>query len=127
MAADDFTLLPTWVKPPQPPKYVNIITKTETGKKDYTNLSSDPEEIYTLEFQGLSDANTKIVRDHYKARYGGYDDFAWKNAYIPDYIIALLGLTTNDLTGRWVDNSLKITPNSKYYDVTIQFIKNQVT
>ena len=122
MAADDFSLMPTWVYPEEP-EYHNIITPSESMKKEYLNLSVTPIEKFRLVFEGLSDANFKVIRDHVKGRYGGYDSFAWLNAYIPAYVLAFLGLTTENLTGRWVDGSFKATPKANYFDVEITFEK----
>ena len=122
MAADDFTLLPTWVYP-DVPEYHNIETQSESMKKEYYNLSSTPVERFRLKFEGMSDANFKILFDHYKGRYGGYDEFAWLNAYIPAYIKTLLGITTEDLTGRWVNGSLKFDPKPKSWDAEVVFEK----
>jgi hypothetical protein len=122
MAADDFQLLPTWVYPEEP-EYHNVETPSESMKKEYMNISSNAVERYKLVFEGLSDANMKTLRDHYSGRYGGYDSFAWKNAYIPGYLLTLLGLTTEDLTGRWVQGSFKYDPQPHSWDAEIVFEK----
>lgn len=120
MAADDFSLMPTWVEN-EPPEFHNVITQTEGFKKDYQNISVNAIEKFKLIYTGLSDANAKVLRDHYNARYGGYDSFAWKNAYIPTFLKNILGLTTEDLTGRWIDGSLSLRVRSSCYDAEIVF------
>lgn len=120
MAADDFALTPTWVYPEEP-EFHTIVTQTEGFKKDYQSVSSNAVTKFRLAFIGLSDANTKTLRDHYNARYGGYDEFSWLNANIPTYIKSLLGLTSEDLTGRWVQGSFRITPKATVYDAEITF------
>ena len=118
----DFTYMPTWVDVLEP-KYPNIITQSENYKKDYQNLDPDPLERFRLKFLGLSDADAKSIYDHYKGEKGGYSSFAWKNAYIPDYIISHLALGTNDLTGHWVEGSFRQTPNAYSWDIEIEFEK----
>ena len=122
MAADDFEIMPTWVYPEEP-IYPNVITESENYKKDYQNLDTTPLERFKLVFEGLTDAQAETIYEHYKGRYGGYDSFAWKNSYIPSYIIDLLDLSTSDLTGRWIEGSFNIKPRAKSYDIEIVFEK----
>lgn len=122
MAADDFTLMPTWVDPLEP-EYNNVITPTESMKKEYMNISANATEKFKLRYEGLSDANFKTLFDHYKGRYGGYDVFAWKNAAIPAYILTLLGLTTEDLTGRWVEKTFQFSPEPHSWTAEVVFEK----
>ena len=119
MAADDFTLKPNWVEPLEP-EYNSVITQTESMKKEYMNISTNPTEKFKLRFLGLSAANFKILFDHYKGRYGGCDSFKWMNAYIPSYLLTLFSLTTEDLNGRWVEKSLKF--NADYNSWTAEII-----
>lgn len=116
----DFTLVPTWVHPEEP-EFHNIETQSESMKKEYYNLSTSAVEKFRLVFEGLSDANFKTLRDHYMGRYGGFDSFLWKNSAIPEDIKTLLGLTTNDLTGRWVTGSFKHTPKPHSWEAEITF------
>jgi len=120
MAADDFTITPTWVDV-LAPLYPNIITVSENYKKDYQNLSGVPVEKFRLRFNGLSDANAETLYEHYKGRYGGYDDFAWKAANIPSYINDYCDLGGTDLTGRWIDKSWKDAIQSRAHNVEIIF------
>jgi len=122
MADDDFTLSPTWVDVLEP-EYANVITETDTMKKDYQNLSTTPLEQFVLRFEGLSDANAEVLYEHYKGRYGGYDAFAWLNANIPAYIIDILDLGSSNLSGRWVPGSLKLTPKARSWNAEITFEK----
>jgi len=122
MPADDFSLKPNWVHPLEP-TYNNVITQSESMKKEFLNLSTTGEERFRLEYKGLTDANFKTLYDHYKGRYGGYDSFLWLNAYIPAYILTLLGLTSENLEGRWVDGTFKFIPKSSSWDAEITFEK----
>ena len=123
MAADDFALTPTWVYPEEP-EYHNVITQAESQKKDYQNVSTTSIEKFKLKFEGMSDANFKIFYDHQKGRYGGYDLFAWLNANIPAYIKTLLGITSENLSGRWISGTFKFTPKAHSWDAEIIFEKN---
>ena len=60
MAADDFTITPSWVDV-HCPEFHNIITQSESMKKDYQNLSTTSVQRFTLKFLGLSDANTELM------------------------------------------------------------------
>ena len=116
----NFELIPTWVTP-EAPEYHNVITESESMKKDYQNLSTTPVEVFVLEFTGLSDANFKILYDHYYSEYGGYAEFNWLNAKIPGYLKVLLGITDGNLTGRWVKDSFSFTLKPHSWDAKIKF------
>lgn len=116
MAADDFSLVPTWVIP-EPPEFHNVITPSKSFKKEYINVSATPIERYKLIFTGLSDANYGTLRSHVKARYGGYDVFAWIS--VPSYIES-----GANMTGRWVDGTLDAQPRANGWDVEIIFEKD---
>jgi len=118
----DFQLMPTWVDPLEP-EYHNVITPTESMKKEYMNISTNATEKFKLKFEGLSDANFKILFDHYKGQYSGYAVFDWKNAYIPGYLKTLLGITSGDLTGRWVEKSFKFSPKAHSWTAEVVFEK----
>lgn len=119
----DFALTPTWVFPERP-EYHNVITQSESMKKEFFNISSTPTEKFQLKFEGMSDANFKILYDHQKGQYGGYALFNWLNANIPAYIKTLLGLTTENLSGRWVDDTFNFNPKSHSFDAEIIFEKD---
>lgn len=118
----DFQLLPTWVEPLEP-EYNNLITPTDSMKKEYMNVSTNATEKYKLKFEGLSDANFKTLFDHYKGQYSGYASFAWKSAYIPAYLKTLLGIGASDLTGRWVEGTFKFSPDPHSWTAEVVFEK----
>uniref|UniRef100_A0A6M3IG39 Uncharacterized protein n=1 Tax=viral metagenome TaxID=1070528 RepID=A0A6M3IG39_9ZZZZ len=122
MAADDFTITPTWVDVVDP-IFNNVVTLSENYKKDFQNISDIPIERFVLRFIGLSDADAETVYEHYKSRYAGYDDFAWKTAAIPTYINGFCDLGGADLAGRWIDGSLKITHGAYHVDMELTFEK----
>lgn len=102
MAADDFSLSPNFVTELDP-IYNNVITESESMKKEFLNLSTTALQRYELKFSALTTANKDVLIGHYKARYGGYDSFIWTS--VPAYIES-----GSNITGRWVDGSLQITP-----------------
>jgi hypothetical protein len=119
----DFTLTPTWAYPEEP-EFHNVITQSESMKKDYQNISTTAVQRFILEFTGLSDANFKTLYDHYNGGYGSYDLFNWLNANIPGYLKTLLGITSENLSGRWVDGSFSFKLKSHSWDAKIKFEKN---
>lgn len=121
----NFTLTPTWVIPEEP-EYHNIESQSDLMKKEYFNMSSTPTERFKLKFDGLSDADLKTLYDHYRGQYGGYGLFSWLNANIPAYLKTLLGITTSDLSGRWVDRSFKFNPRAHHWTAEIIFEKDVV-
>jgi len=102
MAADDFTMTPNEAIEIVP-DYHNIITPSESMKKEFLNIAATPLQRYRLKFKTLTTANKDVLLAHYKARYGGYDEFIWTS--VPAYIES-----GANITGRWVDGSLDITP-----------------
>lgn len=122
MAAGDFTLTPTWVYP-EARIFHNIVSQSESMKREYLNVSVTGVERFVLRYEGMTDANFETLFEHYNARYGGYGSFAWKNANIPLYIIDVLDLGASDLTGRWVDGSFKFVPQSHSWNAEIMFEK----
>jgi len=98
----DFTLIPSEVIELDP-IYNNVITESESMKKEFLNLSATPLQRYQLKFKALSTTDKDTLLTHYKGRYGGYDAFTWTS--VPSYIES--GVNIN---GRWVDGSLKISP-----------------
>jgi hypothetical protein len=85
-------------------------------KKEYFNLSATPVEKYQLEFKVRNDAERDVILTHYKDQSGGFFPFSWQS--VPDYI----GSGAN-ITGRWIDKSLQMTPVSNKWRVTIDFEK----
>ena len=120
MAGENFTLMPTWVIP-EAPKYNIIVTQTESMKKEYFQLGDTPVEAFIFKFDGLSDTNFKVLYDHYKSQSSGYALFSWINAYIPEYVKVLLGITIGDLSGRWGKDSFKFKPKPKHWTAEILF------
>lgn len=116
-AGDAFTMDPTQVIPEEP-IYNNVITLSETMKKDYQNISSTPIKKYKLIFEALTTTNKDAFLTHYNDQYGGYHSFSWTS--VPSYI----GGGTN-ITGRWVADSLEITPIlSTVWKISIIFEKD---
>jgi len=122
MAADDFTLIPTWVIP-FAPEFHNIITQSESMKKNYQNLSSNPVMKFKLIFEKLGDTNFWTLHNHYYGRYGGYDSFSWQS--VPSYIDTNQDGTPDgtDMTGRWVEGSFQFQPESRSWSAEIVFEK----
>ena len=106
-AGGDFTLHPELVVTLEP-QYYNIITPSESQKKEYMNISATPIERFQLFFKALTDTDRDTLIAHYKDNYGGYHSFPWKS--VPTYINS-----GANKTGRWVDGSLKMDPTHKEY------------
>ncbi len=102
MAADDFATTPHEVVE-ENPIYNNVITPSESMKKEYLNLSATALQRYRLTFKNCTTAEKDAIVSHYQGRYGGYDSFIW--TAVPAYIES-----GANITGRWVDGSLKIMP-----------------
>ena len=115
-AGDAFTLVPKGVTTEEP-QYHNIITPSESMKKDFMNISSTPVERWKLKFD-LSNTDRDILKAHCNDQYGGYHSFSWQS--VPAYI----GGGSN-ITGRWIGGSLTMTPMSGMrWDCTIIFEKD---
>jgi len=106
-AGDDFTLTPNVVIT-YPPAYYNVITQSESGKKEYMNIASTPTEKYELQFNALTNSQRDTLLTHYKDNYGEYHSFSWKS--VPSYVNS-----GADMTGRWVDGSLRMSPVGNLY------------
>ena len=104
-AGDAFSLTPNKVSPHEP-LYHNVITASESQKKEYLNMSATPILRYTLKFNVLSLTDMQTLRDHYKDQSGGYYLFSWQS--VPTYIDS-----GANISGRWVDKSFKRTPAGK--------------
>jgi len=101
------------------PVYNNISSQSDSMKKEFFNMSAQPLQRYELKFKGLSTADKEILLSHYKARYGGYEEFVWTS--VPSYIESGV-----NITGRWVDGSLEIAPiNEQLWSCSI-FIEKSV-
>ena len=98
----DFTMIPNEVVE-ETPIYHNIFSQSDFMKKEFFNITGTPLQRYKLKFKALSTVDKDVLLSHYKACYGGYDEFEWTS--VPSYIE--LGV---NITGRWVGRSLKIIP-----------------
>jgi len=115
MAADDFALKPIWMEPKQI-GFSNIITQSESNKKEYLNVSTTSVDIYTCTFV-LSDTDYATFLSHWNGRYGGFDLFSFIG--VPAYI------SGSPITGRWVDKSFKPKPKAgATWDVSVDFEKD---
>lgn len=120
MPADDFTIQPTWMTP-DGPVYSVIVTESENFRKEYTSLSTAPVEVWKCEFNLLKTADRNTIRNHYKARLGGFDVFAMTN--IPTY---MTGTSSTSMTGRWVNKSYseKLVDQKAGWNIEIEFEKS---
>lgn len=114
-AGSPFTVVPNVVITIEP-EYNNVQSKTESMKKEYFNISSNSVDKYQLEFKVLSDAGRDVILDHFNDQSGGYHNFSWQS--VPSYI----GSGAN-ITGRWIQGSLKMTQNSNKWKIMINFEK----
>lgn len=114
----NFTLTPNLVETLEP-IYNNVITQSESMKKEFLNLSATPVERYKLVFTMLSNTDRDTLITHWKDNSGGYYPFAW--ASVPSYI----GSGAN-ITGRWVPDSLSMgsTINGQCWNVAMTFEKS---
>ncbi len=101
-AGADFTLVPDLVEI-QEPKYNNVITQSESMKKEFLNVSATPEERFRVVFYGLSDTDRSTLLTHFRDNSGGYYPFSWKS--VPSYVYS-----GANMTGRWVEGSFKMSP-----------------
>lgn len=114
-AGSAFALVPNEVITLEP-EYNNIISQSESMKKEYYNLSANSTQRYRLNFKALTNANRDILLTHYNDQYGGYHNFSWQS--VPFYI----GSSAN-ITGRWVDGSLQMAVVSNKWKCSIVFEK----
>ena len=116
-AGDAFSLTPNLVTPIVP-NYHNVITPSESMKKEYLNVSATPIEQWKLRFKSLTSANMNVVLTHYKDQSGGYYEFSWQS--VPSYVNS-----GANITGHWVHDSLTISPNGEqHWTVEIIFEKS---
>jgi len=107
--AANFTTVPTIVIP-ETPEYSTIITESEGMDKQYQLLSTTPTQRYRLIFKAIANTLFVTIQAHYHSCYGQYDNFSWTS--VPSYIDTDLSGTADgtNMTGRWVQGSLKFTP-----------------
>ena len=82
-AGGAFSLVPNEVIEIEP-TYNNVITQSESMKKEFLNLSSTPLLQYKIKFSALTTANKDVLLAHYKDQSGGYYEFSWTS--VPSYI-----------------------------------------
>lgn len=116
-AGDAFTLVP-YVVTPREPDYHNIVTPTESMKKEYLNLSSTPIERWILVFKALTSAQMNTFLTHFKDNSGEYYPFEWQS--VPAYING-----GANITGRWVKGTWRVTPlSNNYWSCEAEFEKD---
>lgn len=114
-AGDAFTVAPDVVITLEP-VYNNVLTPTESMKKERFNISATPVERYQLEFKVNTDTERDAILTHFKDQSGDYFPFSWQS--VPSYI----GGGSN-ITGNWVGGSLQMTQNSNRWKITVNFEK----
>lgn len=103
-AGDAFAITPN-VAIPVEPDYHNIVTPSESMKKEYLNMSATPTEKWILKFKALTSTNMNVLLTHYKENSGEYYPFSWTT--VPPHINS-----GANITGRWVKGSLSLNPIS---------------
>ena len=110
----NFTIAPSEVVESSP-IFNNIITEMESMKKEFLNLSTTSLKRYTIKFNAKTTAVKDSILLDYNGRYGGHEEFIW--ASVPAHVNS-----GANLTGRWIDNSIKFTPvGYKMWNINIQF------
>lgn len=99
-AGDPFTLKVASVDILEP-EYHNIITASESMKKDYQNISTTAVKQYRLKMN-LSVTDKATFLTHYNDQLGGHHSFSWQT--VPSHI----GGGAN-INGRWIKGSMSIT------------------
>lgn len=115
-AGSAFTLVPNEVITIEP-DYHNVITASESEKKDYQNISTTKVQKYELKFKALTNVNRDILLTHFEDQSGGYYLFSWQS--VPSYI----GSGAN-ISGRWVKGSLKMSIISNKWRCSVVFEKD---
>ena len=115
----DFTTLPSEVIEVAP-DYHNIITQTESMKKEFLNLAATPVRRYRLKFNAQTTTVKDAILAHYDAQYGGYTSFSWATAAVPAHVNGGAAMT-----GRWIDGSLQFTGiGYKMWNISMEFEKS---
>ncbi len=116
-AGDPFTMTPQEVIPIEP-EYYNIITPSESMKKEYINVAGTPTDKYRLIFKALSNTDRETLRAHFDDQSGGYYLFSWQS--VPAYIEG-----GSNISGRWLDGSYREKPVGPIlWDCEIMFEKD---
>jgi len=113
-AGDAFAVQPNTVVP-HAPEYNNVVSQTESMKKEYYNISATAVEKWDLLFKVNTSTEMNAILTHYKDQSSGYYLFSWTS--VPAYISGAA------ISGRWVPGSLKITPVSNKWKVSLIFEK----
>ena len=82
------------------PAYHNVITTSESMKKEYMNVSSAAIQRFKLSLQLVTSEKDTLLA-HFNDQYGGYHSFSWTS--VPSHINSGVSMT-----GRWVDGSLSL-------------------
>lgn len=115
--AANFTETPTVVQIKGRDYHV-VETAVEDMKKRYYKLSNNPRLQWKLSFHAVTSTVMNNIVAHYDSCYGSYSQFTWTS--VPSYIES-----GSNLTGRWVQGSLNVTPlGKKYWNVDIVFEKS---
>ena len=115
----DFTVLPSEVIEVAP-DYHNIITLTESMKKEFLNLAATPIRRYRLKFNAKTTAVKDAILAHYDGQTGGHTAFSWTAAAVPAHVNSGAAMT-----GRWIDKSIQSTGvGYKLWNINIEFEKS---
>ena len=98
------------------PEYNNVVTETESMKKEYFNVSTTPIKRYKLDFKAVTKTVRNSILDHYNFQLGGWYPFLWQT--VPSYIGS-----GSDITGRWIEGSYSESHNSNLFRISISFEK----
>lgn len=116
-AGDPFTMVPHEVIPLDP-EYHNVITESESMKKEYMNIAATPNEDYELVFKALSNGDRETLLAHYEDQSGGYYLFSWQS--VPSYVES-----GSNISGRWIDGSYRAKPAGPLlWDCKVTFRKD---
>jgi len=99
---------------PIEPKFHNVVTETEGMKKVYFNVSGTSVAQFKCIFNGLTDAQHILLRNHWNETLGRYDSFLF--CTMPSYIES-----GGSYTGRWLSGTFKEKPQAKSWDCEIDF------
>ena len=114
-AGDAFTITPNSVLE-LVPEYNNVISQTESMKKEYFNISANAVRKFKLEFKAVTSTVRNAILDHYKAQSGGYYPFSWQT--VPSYIDS-----GANIIGRWVEESYNESHASNKFKISLTFEK----
>jgi phage-related protein len=90
--------------------------KQRVKKKEYYDISATAVQKWDLTFKAVTSTVMNTILTHFNDQSGGYHNFSWQS--VPDYINS-----GANITGRWIKGSLRITPNSNKWKITVSFEK----